>query len=115
MPMRSTPIRDRNGNVIGRACYREPRRSCQTTGCPRAGMLLCDYPVTRRGRATTCNRALCGSCAKAVGRGGRGSVHYCPPHAKLHAQEESKRCAKEADDARFRELMADFKPVKPDE
>jgi hypothetical protein len=107
MPMRSTPIRDAAGNVIGRACYREPRRGCQTTGCPHPGTLLCDYPVTRGGRKTTCNRYMCDRCAKGVGPG----RDFCPPHAKLH----SATLEKEAEEQRFREHLAGFTPVKRDE
>jgi hypothetical protein len=78
MPMRSMPIRDADGNVIGRACYREKRLKCATTGCRGAGTILCDYPVTRRGRAATCSRRICGGCAKTIGNG----LDLCPPHAR---------------------------------
>lgn len=78
MAMRSRPIIDAGGNVIGRACYREQRASCATTGCAGAGTLLCDYPVTRRGRQTTCNRRVCRRCAVALGPG----LDFCPPHAR---------------------------------
>ena len=78
MPMRSVPIRDEAGNVVGRACYREPRARCATTACAGAGTILCDYPVIRRGRQTTCNRRVCRGCAVALGT----DLDLCPPHAR---------------------------------
>lgn len=83
MPMRSVPITDGAGNVIGRACYRENLPRCQTAGCPGNGAVLCDFPVTRRGRQTTCNRRVCRSCAKTLG----GGQDFCPPHARAAEQD----------------------------
>ena len=81
MPMRSTLIRDDKGAVIGRACYREPAHRCATTGCSGAGVILCDFPVKRRGRETTCNRRVCRTCAKRIGE----DHDFCPPHARVSA------------------------------
>lgn len=89
MPMRSTPIRDADGNVIGRACYREHRVACATVNCTGAGTILCDYPVTRRGRQTTCNRRVCRSCAVALGTG----LDLCPPHARAGVEQLVTICA----------------------
>lgn len=81
MPARSVLIRDRAGNVIGRACYREPVHRCATSGCAGAGVILCDYPVKRRGRTTSCNRRVCKACAARVGE----DQDFCPPHARMAA------------------------------
>jgi hypothetical protein len=82
MAMRSVPIHDADGNVIGRACYRGNGPRCQTTGCTGAGTVLCDFPVTRRGREATCNRRVCRSCAVSIGKG----QDFCPPHARVAEQ-----------------------------
>lgn len=78
MPMRSVPIRDAAGNIIGVGCYRESRAHCATTGCRGSAVLLCDYPVTRRGKPARCNRHICRRCATAIGT----KEHFCPPHAR---------------------------------
>lgn len=78
MPSRSVPIRDGAGKVIGIACTRERRAHCATAGCRGDAVLLCDFPVTRRGKPTRCNRHVCRRCAKAVGK----REHFCPPHAR---------------------------------
>lgn len=80
--MKSVPIRDGAGNVIGRACYREPVSRCATAGCRGVGTVLCDYPITRRGRQTTCSRRVCQACAKSV-----GNQDFCPPHARAIEQD----------------------------
>jgi len=82
MAMRSIPIHDAAGNVIGRACYRESRPRCATVGCGGVGSKLCDFPVKRRGRDTTCNRRMCSRCAKSIG----GDQDFCPPHARAAEQ-----------------------------
>ena len=104
MPMRSMPIIDADGRVIGRACYREKRAHCQTKHCRGAAVLLCDYPVKRRGKATTCNRHVCRGCAKSIGP----ERDYCPPHARLHAADAPRR----ADEAKLAEILAGFTPCK---
>lgn len=83
--MRSVPIHDDAGNVIGRACYREQRARCATTGCTGAAVLVCDFPVTRRGKPARCNRHVCRRCAQAVGT----REHFCPPHARVAANPEA--------------------------
>ena len=102
MPMRSTPILDGAGRVIGIACHRERRARCQTAGCRGDARLLCDYPVQRRGKATTCNRHICRGCAKAI-----DATHdYCPPHARtwaLGAPEREER-------AKLAAILAEFTP-----
>ncbi len=102
MPMRSHPIVDDRGRVIGVACYREPRASCQTKHCRGAAVILCDYPVTRRGKATTCSRHVCRGCAKHVGP----NLDYCPPHARLYEADAPRR----ADEAKLAEILAGFTP-----
>jgi hypothetical protein len=51
---------------------------CQTTGCSRRATVLCDFPITRNGRKGSCNRHICGTCAKRL-----GSRQFCPPHARI--------------------------------
>jgi hypothetical protein len=107
MVMRSLPIRDAAGQIIGVACYREKRLPCATAGCRGEGTLLCDYPVTRRGLSKTCDRRVCQRCAAHVGT----DLDYCPPHARVHQAE----CARRAEEDRFKALMAEFRPVGSDE
>jgi hypothetical protein len=108
MPMRSHRIFDGRGNAIGIACYREPRRTCSTVGCTKPGTLLCDYPVVRRGRKTTCSRYMCTSCAKRIGP----ECDYCPPHAREHEKAEAAAAEQRASDEKFREIMAGFRPAR---
>lgn len=84
-----------------------PRVHCATVGCHGEGSLLCDYPVKRRGRDTTCNRRVCRRCAKAV----RDGIDYCPPHGRVHDAEQVRL----AEEARFKALMAEFRVIEPEE
>jgi hypothetical protein len=58
-------------------CNRE-RRTCATPGCSKQTRKQCDFPVTRNGKAGTCDRYLCSGCAVSVGP----NVDHCPPHAR---------------------------------
>lgn len=61
---------------------------CQTVGCRGHAIALCDYPITRSGRSTRCNRHVCAGCAtKLEGR------HICPPHARTGIEALVKICA----------------------
>lgn len=112
MPMRGIPIRDASGRVIGIGCTRAPATvGCDTTACRSPGVFLCDYPVIRRGRKTTCSRRMCKSCATSAG----ARKHYCPPHAKLYAQQRAKAAAEEREKAWWDEFLAGFTPVKGEE
>jgi len=53
------------------------RVACQTSGCRSAAIVLCCFPVTRNGRAATCNRHVCSGCAS--------PDRFCPPHARAGA------------------------------
>ena len=77
MPRFSTPIVI-DGQVVGIACGSRPTRYCQTQGCRRVATIQCDHPVTRKGKAGTCDRWCCRGCAKNVGP----DRDYCPPHAR---------------------------------
>jgi hypothetical protein len=81
------------------------RVRCATSTCRGEGTLLCDYPVTRRGRQTTCNRRICRGCAKPI----TSSTDYCPPHGRIHTAEQAAR----AEEDRFQMLMAEFQPFSP--
>jgi hypothetical protein len=52
--------------------------NCSVPGCTRAAAALCDYPVTRRGRAGTCSAKLCATHRRSVGP----DRDLCPAHAK---------------------------------
>ena len=40
-------------------CSRGRRTVCATPMCGRASLSLCDYPVERNGKKTTCDRHMC--------------------------------------------------------
>lgn len=52
--------------------------TCSVPGCSRAAAALCDYPVTRRGKAGTCSAKLCATHRMTVGQ----DRDLCPAHAK---------------------------------
>jgi len=61
-------------------CSRGSRRErCQTTGCTGESVALCDYPVTKNGKAGTCDRRMCKACRRPQAP----EVDYCPPHARV--------------------------------
>jgi len=45
-------------------CTKKSKRrvQCSTPGCKRTAVALCDYPITREGKPSTCDRALCDRC-----------------------------------------------------
>lgn len=45
--------------------------------CGRACTKLCDFPVERAGKVTTCDAKLCSRCATHVGH----EKDLCPPHS----------------------------------
>jgi hypothetical protein len=106
--MRSIPIRDASGRVIGIGCTRAPLPTCDSTACRKPGNLLCDFPVMRRGRKLTCSRRMCQAHATKVGP----RRHYCPPHAKLHAEQQAKAREEEREKAWWDDFLAGFTPVK---
>ncbi len=70
-------IRMPNG-VVAFVCGRGPRRKCSV--CKRRpATLLCDFPLRGAKAGATCDRALCPSCAVAVG----ADRDYCPAHARV--------------------------------
>lgn len=67
----------------GYACSRGRRRKpCKVVGCTSDASKLCDYPVTRAGKAATCDFDMCARHATKVGP----DRDYCPPHAALAAK-----------------------------
>lgn len=69
----------RTSTVTGMVCTgRQRRAKCATPDCPGKVDVLCDYPVTRKGKRTTCSAKLCERC-----RVKKGETDYCPPHARL--------------------------------
>lgn len=65
-------------------CGSKPRaRRCSTAHCRRTADYQCDYPVTRAGKAATCDRWVCESCRTNVGP----DRDYCLPHARAWDEE----------------------------
>ena len=54
------------------------RRSCSTPNCTRTAELLCDHPVTRKGKVGTCDRPICSRCAVSQGE----NTDYCQAHGR---------------------------------
>jgi hypothetical protein len=77
MPCREIDLGD-GGVAI--ACTRGSHApQCQTPGCTYPGAFQCDYPVTRDGKAGTCDRHCCASHRVHVGV----NRDYCGSHARL--------------------------------
>lgn len=63
-------------------CSLEPRPApCMIPGCGRPHTKLCDFPVTRRGKTTTCDVKICDTHAISAGT----DRDHCPAHAKAPA------------------------------
>jgi len=71
------------GGVTAIVCTRghQQHRSCATPGCGNRADKQCDFPVTRGGKAATCDRYICSRCAVSAGRG----LDFCGPHARSEA------------------------------
>jgi hypothetical protein len=65
----------KHGEVTGFICSRVKTVRC--VSCGRPSKILCDYPVKRDGKETTCSRACCLSCSEHVGE----NKDYCLAHA----------------------------------
>lgn len=63
-------------------CGREHRPKpllCDSPTCRgRRADFLCDHPVTRRGRTSTCGRRMCRRCRHEHA----GGLDYCPEHGR---------------------------------
>jgi len=56
------------------------RRKCKgLPTCTRTMEYLCDFPLAGAKAGKTCDRPLCGGCAKTMG----SDLHYCPSHVML--------------------------------
>lgn len=85
MPRWSQRIAVPGGYAI--VCGSRPYKRCSTPGCRHDATIQCDYPVQRKGKAATCDRWCCRSCAKSVGE----DRDYCRPHAELDKLKATKR------------------------
>lgn len=67
------------GGGVAIACSRGFKQSpCSVPGCANRSSKLCDYPVVREGKQTTCDAKLCDRCAVKVGR----DKDFCPAHSR---------------------------------
>jgi hypothetical protein len=71
---RSVPVAGGVAIVCGRD---QPAPPCAIPGCGRPHTRLCDHPVTRGGKVTTCDVKICDGHATSVGP----ERDYCPAHA----------------------------------
>ena len=76
-------LRTGRGPVTAIVCRRggRPARRCGVPGCSKTGARLCDHPVVRGGRETTCDRPMCDGHSVAVAP----HQDYCEAHAR-HAK-----------------------------
>jgi hypothetical protein len=72
------------GGSMAVTCGRGRRHICASPLCGRSAVALCDYPVTRKGKATTCSAGMCGAHRQIVNE----NRDHCPAHAKLHLSSE---------------------------
>jgi hypothetical protein len=78
MPRICEPLIDAEGRVIGHVQRDGARLPCSTPGCRGFGSVLCDYPIIRGGKAGTCDRRCCRTCAVKVGP----NRDHCGVHAR---------------------------------
>lgn len=97
MGCESVRLPDGTGAIV---CGRTQRRRARCEWCAREHTRLCDWPTSRGGRVTTCDRRLCNFCCYTVpppaGVVGADSLDYCPTHRMLYAAEQ-RRIAAESD------------------
>lgn len=72
--------------VTGMVCTGRQRRA-KCSSCGGRAEVLCDFPVTRKGQATTCSAKICKACAVKP----NAETDHCPPHARLAAAASSPR------------------------
>lgn len=69
-------------NGITAIVCRGHRRTKPCVTCGKPGTKLCDYPVRRKGKDATCDRAMCSQHATADGP----DLDYCLAHASLKVE-----------------------------
>jgi hypothetical protein len=70
--------------VTAIVCSRGSRReTCQTPGCGKTSVALCDWPLAGALAGKTCDRRLCASCRRVQGP----NKDFCGAHA-AQANEE---------------------------
>ena len=79
MPCKVVKTGERTAAIV---CTRGGSKRCSSCKT-RAASKLCDFPVTRDGKETTCDRPLCTRCAVTVGP----DRDHCPAHARYEAKQ----------------------------
>ncbi len=70
------------GNAI--VCSRGRRQRCSVPLCGRDSVALCDYPVERKGKKTTCDSPMCQRHRHPVP--GQTDTDWCETHFHLHKE-----------------------------
>jgi hypothetical protein len=58
---------------------RQRRTTCSTPACGRDTVALCDYPVMKKGKETTCSARICDRCRASQPE----DRDFCPPHYRI--------------------------------
>lgn len=94
MPCSTYPLPDGLAIVCSRS--RRSSGTCQTPGCGRASVALCDFPLAGKRAGGTCSRRMCAACrhTQPSPPGAKDTIDYCPTHHEharklaLEAKEE---------------------------
>lgn len=83
------------GNTEAIICSRGRRRQVCSVGlCGRPSVALCDYPVERSGKATTCDSPMCErhrhTVAHTIIAGKPEPVDYCEGHYNYEQRKKSR-------------------------
>lgn len=78
MPRHCSHVRMADGVTAILCGSRATQAKCRVPGCTRPAERECDHPVTRKGKAGTCDLNLCALHATPAGP----DLDHCPAHAK---------------------------------
>lgn len=67
------------GGGMAIICTRGQSRKLRCSSCSGVGNWLCDFPIERAGKATTCDRPICHRCTTRIS----GDRDLCRAHAPL--------------------------------
>lgn len=79
-------VHTEHGSMI--VCSRGRRQICSVTFCGKDSVALCDYPVERKGKKTTCDSPMCAMHRHPVP--GQDNTDWCEGHWDHERRQQEK-------------------------